>query len=139
MGMEGDMRVAYCTVERYVENASLMASGYANLPMIQRMPADVTICTDVEDVRQCARDMDVVLLELPALLDYRHELTFLNNLPVFIGGFHLDSWKGPFWCDEAVKVDLNICIYREVTLRIKPEMADGFLWLPPRVKLYDMA
>lgn len=133
------MRIAYCTVEEYVESASLMASGYANLPMLERMPVDLHICIDIEDVRQCARDMDVILLELPALLDYRHKLGFLNGLPVFVAGFHLDSWKGPFWCDEIVNVDLNICIYREVTLRIKPEIADSFLWLPPRVQLYDMA
>jgi hypothetical protein len=140
MGMESGMKIAYCTVEKYVENKSLMASGYANLPMIQRMPADVTVCTDARDVRRCAKDMDVVLLELRGLVDYGDRLSFLNELPVFVAGFHLDSWKGPYWCDADVEVDLNICIYRDVTFSVKPKIAedDSFLWLPPRVQLYDM-
>ena len=134
------MKVAYVTVEQMVKNPSLLASGYANLPMIQQMPVDVTICTDADQLRACAGDMDVILLELPGALPYRDDLTFLNDLPVYVGGFHLDTWKGPFWCDSPVNVDLNICIYREVTLRLKPKIDEKgeFLWLPPRVQLYSM-
>lgn len=134
------MKVAYATVERLIKNPSLLASGYANLPMIQRMPVDVTICTDAEQLRQCAGDMDVVLLELPGALPYRDDLAFLNELPCYVAGFHLDTWKGPFWCDQSVDVSLNICVYREITLRIKPKVAEKgeFLWLPPRVQVYNM-
>lgn len=134
------MKIAYCTIKRYVENGSLMASAYANLPMVQRMPAEVTVCLNADDLRGCAGDMDVVLLEVPAALPYRGELAFLNDLPVFVGGFHLDSWKGPFWCDAAIHVDLNICVYKTVTLKVKPAVAGNgsFLWLPPRARLYDI-
>lgn len=134
------MKIAYVTVERYADNPSLMASGYANLPMLRRMPVELTVCTDAEQLRQCAGDMDVVLLEVPGALDYEDDLAFLDSLPVFVGGFHLDTWKGPFWCDSLVKMALNICIYREVTLRLKPEVAEqgDFLWLPPRVQQYNM-
>jgi hypothetical protein len=131
----GERRIAW-----HVEQAKAEKEAQLDMFMIQRMPADVTVCTDARDVRRCAKDMDVVLLELRGLVDYGDRLSFLNELPVFVAGFHLDSWKGPYWCDADVEVDLNICIYRDVTFSVKPKIAedDSFLWLPPRVQLYDM-
>jgi hypothetical protein len=104
------------------------------------MPVELTVCNNAEELRQCIHDVDIVLLELPLLVDYADELQFLNDSSAYVGGFHLDTWKGPFWCDSEIKVDLNICIYREITLRLKPEMETkgDFLWLPPRVQPYIM-
>jgi len=133
------VKVAFVTNAKLGLNESFRWTGYANGPMIERMPCDVTTCLSLEEVKRIAPNVDVVLLDLAGWIDFRKELTFLNDLPVVVGGFHLDSWKGPFWCDEPVDVDLYICIYKTVTSKAKPALMDPdkYLWLPPRVDVFD--
>jgi len=107
--------------------------------MLERMPCDLTICTSLEEIRQTAPKVDVVMLDLAGWIEFRKELSFLNDLPVVVGGFHLDSWKGPYWCDGPVDVDLYICVYKTVTSKAKQALMDPnkFVWLPPRVDVFD--
>jgi hypothetical protein len=72
----------------------------------------------LQQARSKIKGVDVVLLEGLRAVSFWNELTFINDHDVFVGAFYCDVWRAPFWCDSAVRLDVNISVYREVALKV---------------------
>jgi hypothetical protein len=133
------MKVLFVSDEFYARNESYNWTGYANRPLVQSMPCEVIVCCTAGEVRAHASSADVVLLEGFRAVSFRDELLFLNDLPLYIAAFYTDVWRGPHWCDSAIRIDLNICVYRDVAEKSHPKFRDSsvFFWAPPRVDVFD--
>jgi len=129
------MRILFVSDPLYVESEIYNAEGYANLPMLQAMPCELRIATTSQQARESISWADIVLLESLRGVSFRDELMFLNDYDVFVGAFYCDVWRGPFWYQTQIHIDLNICVYRAVALKLHQSWKEGanFLWLPPRV------
>lgn len=129
------MRILFISDPLFVESEIYNQEGYANLPMLQAMPCDLGVATTAAQARQYIDHADVVLLESMRGVSFRDGLGFINDHDVFVGAFYCDVWRPPFWYQSPIRIDLNICVYREVALKVHPTWVEGadFLWLPPRV------
>lgn len=130
------MKVLFISDALYAENEIYNHEGYANRPMLEAMPCDLLVATTIYQAREYAPQADVILLESMRGVSFRDHLGFLNSSKAFIGAFYCDVWRAPFWYQSEIRIDLNICVYREVALKVHPSWTEGknFLWLPPRVK-----
>ena len=132
------MKVLFISDPFWIDSEIYNAEGYANMPMLRAMPCELEIATTLQQARAKVKDVDVVLLEGLRAVSFWNELAFINDYDVFVGAFYCDVWRAPFWCDSAVRLDVNISVYREVALKVHPAWNDdNFLWLPPRVGMFS--
>jgi hypothetical protein len=128
------MNILFISDPLYVESEIYNWEAYANLPMLKAMPCELQVATTAKQVQEMIPRADVVLLEGLRAVAFRDQLGFINTHKVFVGAFYCDVWRGPFWYQSPIRIDVNISVYREVALRAHPTWNDNnFLWLPPRV------
>jgi len=100
-------------------------------------PCECVVCYSAEEVRREVQDADVVLLECCRAIKYKGALHFLNELPVLIGAFYNDVWRGPWWADSSIRTDAHFCVYRTAALRLAHKWNGSFVWVPPRMEVQE--
>lgn len=94
-------------------------------PVISLMPCTTIRCTSLKAVQEHAPTADVIILPWGTIrCKFWSSLTFLNDLPVFIGRFHADTWH-PHEVDPGnVRIDVHFVAFWEASKKAFPQWAD---------------
>ena len=107
---------------------------YSNLLLLTPLSEYCTFieCNNLESVKREVLDADVVYLENYGAVRFKADLTFLNELPVFICASYCDIWRQPWWGNFSIRIDAHIGVYRDCARRVLP-WYNKFCWMPCRV------